>query len=165
MNNLQEAVASVTQQLFELLKKHQLTISTAESCSGGTLTNLLTNISGSSDVINGGINTYSTASKIKLLNVDEELIRIHTVYSKEVAEAMATNARILFDTTLGISTTGHIEHEDKENRQGAFIAISNGTIIYSKWVTLPLTRIDNKLHLAKVIFEECINFIDKNYNN
>jgi len=98
-NELEEAVGSV------LLEK-QLTIAIAESCTGGLIADLLTNVSGSSRYLERGVVAYSDASKIEMLSVDPEIIRQHGSVSKEVAEAMAVGVRNLARTDIGLSTTG-----------------------------------------------------------
>jgi len=88
------------------LKNNKLTIATAESCTGGMLANLLTNISGSSDYFERGIVSYSNTSKIELLDVDKDSIEKYGAVSKETAEAMAIGIRKNANVDIGISTTG-----------------------------------------------------------
>ncbi|MBI3195490.1 MAG: competence/damage-inducible protein A [Ignavibacteriae bacterium] len=89
-----------------LLKEKQLTISTAESCTGGYIANQITNVSGSSEYFERGIITYSNRSKMELLDVPKEMLEQHGSVSKEVAEAMASGVRTKTGTDIGISTTG-----------------------------------------------------------
>ena len=90
----------------EKLRKRKLTLSTAESCTGGLLGNLITNVSGSSDYFMGGVVSYSNEAKIKILNVPEKIIRDYGAVSKECAYHMAENVKSLFKTDFGISITG-----------------------------------------------------------
>ncbi len=92
--------------VFTLLKSQNLTISTAESCTGGLIAHTLTNISGSSDYFDRGIVSYSNKSKMELLDVPKDLLIKHGAVSKEVAEAMADGIRIKSNVDIGISTTG-----------------------------------------------------------
>ncbi len=89
-----------------LLSEHALTIAVAESCTGGLLTDRITNISGSSKYFERGIITYSNASKIYELGVPFHLIQEYGAVSRQVAEAMASGIRTKCNTDLGISTTG-----------------------------------------------------------
>ena len=89
-----------------LLKEKQLTISTAESCTGGYIANQITNVSGSSVYFERGFVTYSNRSKSELLGISRELIERHGAVSKEVAEAMAAGVRTRTGTDIGLSTTG-----------------------------------------------------------
>ncbi|AXT19473.1 competence/damage-inducible protein A [Flavobacteriaceae bacterium AU392] len=90
------------QQLTQLKK----TITTAESCTGGKIAERITANSGASAYFKGGLVTYATQSKIDVLKVDASLIEKHSVVSKQVAEAMALNAKALFNTDYAIATTG-----------------------------------------------------------
>ena len=79
--------------IFELLDKQNLTISIAESCSGGLASDLITNISGSSKIFKGSIVSYSNESKISLLNVSKESIQKFGAVSNQVAKEMAIGVR------------------------------------------------------------------------
>lgn len=78
----------------------------AESCTGGLLAHLLTNVAGSSNYFIGGVVAYSPAAKIKLLKVKKEVIDTKGIVSKDVALAMAKGVRALLDTDLGVGITG-----------------------------------------------------------
>jgi len=88
------------------LKKRNISIATAESCTGGLLAHLLTNISGSSEYFNRGVVTYSNISKIELLGVSQETIKEYGAVSKETASAMAIGIKERSNVDIGISTTG-----------------------------------------------------------
>ena len=88
------------------LKKNQVTIATAESCTGGLLAHTLTNVSGSSDYFDCGIISYSNPAKIQLLGIPEQLLKKHGAVSKEVAAAMAKAIRQHAQVTYGLATTG-----------------------------------------------------------
>lgn len=89
-----------------LLRSMDLTISTAESCTGGLLSSTLTDVPGSSDYIIGGIIAYSNDIKIKELVVNKDDLADYGAVSKEVALQMAKNIAIKFASDIGISTTG-----------------------------------------------------------
>ncbi len=88
------------------LKKKHLSIATAESCTGGLLAHTLTNISGSSEYFNRGVVSYSNQSKIDLLDVTENTLKIHGAVSKQTAEEMAIGIKKKANADIGISTTG-----------------------------------------------------------
>ena len=79
---------------------------TAESCTGGLIAAALTDIAGSSDVVDRGFVTYSNAAKTDMLGVDPALIAAHGAVSAPVAEAMASGALARSWATLAISVTG-----------------------------------------------------------
>ncbi len=89
-----------------LLRERGLTLATAESCTGGLVANLITNVSGSSDYFKGGVVSYLEEVKASVLGVSWETIREHTVYSHEVAREMALGARRLLGADVAVSTTG-----------------------------------------------------------
>ncbi|MBB6329191.1 nicotinamide-nucleotide amidase [Chryseobacterium sediminis] len=92
--------------LAEMLIERNLTISTAESCTGGELAKMITSVSGSSKYFLGGIVPYATERKIKILNVSKETVDQFTVVSEEVAQEMAKGCQQLFETNISLSTTG-----------------------------------------------------------
>jgi nicotinamide-nucleotide amidase len=89
-----------------LLRERQLTIATAESCTGGLLAEALTSLPGSSEYFRGGFVSYSEQAKIETLGVPAETIRDYGVYSAETAEQMAVAARRKLGTSLGVGITG-----------------------------------------------------------
>ena len=92
--------------LFDTLSDRGQTVFTAESCTGGLIAKLLTDIPGSSSVVKGGLVTYTNEMKTDLLGVCPDLIRSYTEVSSQVAGEMAMRARIISKSFLGISTTG-----------------------------------------------------------
>ena len=90
----------------ELLLAQHKTIAVADSCTGGLLGDLLTNVPGASAVFAGGIIAYNDETKTRLLDVDPALIARCGAVSSEVAAAMAEHVRAAFGTDLGLSITG-----------------------------------------------------------
>ncbi len=83
-----------------------LTLATAESCTGGMIAAALTEIAGSSDVVERGFVTYSNEAKTELLGVPAALIAAHGAVSAEVAEAMASGVLAHAPVDLAVSVTG-----------------------------------------------------------
>jgi nicotinamide-nucleotide amidase len=92
--------------VVKLLVREQSIVATAESCSGGQLAHLITNVSGSSSVFNGGVVVYSNEMKSELLGLSETLINKNGAVSKEVALEMAQSVAKKFGADFGLSTTG-----------------------------------------------------------
>jgi len=88
------------------LKKHKVTIATAESCTGGLLAHTLTNVSGSSEYFDCGVISYSNIAKMRLLGVPEQLLKNYGAVSKEVAIAMAKAIQQHTEVNYGLATTG-----------------------------------------------------------
>jgi len=99
-------LAKKAKKLLALYRKKKLKIATAESCTGGLISGILTEVPGSSDVFERGFITYSNESKIDMLCVDAALIRKHGAVSKEVAEAMARGAVKYSKADIAIAVTG-----------------------------------------------------------
>ncbi len=90
----------------ELLKVKGFTISTAESCTGGYISHLITSVAGSSEYFMGSIVSYSNDVKVRQLGVDERLIEKHGVVSAEVVEQMALGGKQVLKTDCCIATSG-----------------------------------------------------------
>ena len=90
----------------ELLRKHRLTLATAESCTGGLLSHRITNVPGSSDYFIGGVVAYSNQVKKDLLGVRDETLRSAGAVSEETALQMARGVRERLKADIGIGITG-----------------------------------------------------------
>lgn len=88
------------------LKKRNLTVATAESCTGGLLASSLTDVPGSSEYFDRGIISYSNQSKMELLGISEEILKEHGSVSEQTAKAMAVNIKERSNVDIGLSTTG-----------------------------------------------------------
>jgi nicotinamide-nucleotide amidase len=93
--------------LTRLLSEKQLTLATAESCTGGKIAQLISAVPGASACFKGGIVAYSNQIKIDVLKVNSDTIRQFSVVSNEVAKEMALNCRSIFNTDYAIATTGN----------------------------------------------------------
>ncbi len=93
--------------LGRLLTQQNKTISTAESCTGGKIAQVLTSVSGASKYFKGSIVSYATETKISVLGVSEKLIKEHSVVSTEVAKEMAIRVKNIMKTDYSIATTGN----------------------------------------------------------
>jgi nicotinamide-nucleotide amidase len=89
-----------------LLKKHNLKLSVAESCTGGYLSHLITEIPGSSIYYEGGIVSYSNAIKVKTLGVNPLHLTNYGAVSQQVVEDMALGANATFNTDFSVATSG-----------------------------------------------------------
>ncbi|WP_281239171.1 CinA family nicotinamide mononucleotide deamidase-related protein [Flavobacterium praedii] len=93
--------------LGKILSKQNVTLSTAESCTGGKIAEMIASVPGASSYFRGSVVAYATEVKIHVLGVSESLIQEHTVVSAEVAKAMALNVKALLKTDYAIATTGN----------------------------------------------------------
>lgn len=92
--------------VLRMLKERNLTISVAESCTGGLIAGRLTEVPGASSSFMYGVTSYSNEAKIKLLGVKEATLQSFGAVSSQTAEEMAAGVRRLIGTDIGISITG-----------------------------------------------------------
>jgi nicotinamide-nucleotide amidase len=121
--------------LGKLLTEKKLTVSTAESCTGGKIASVLTSISGSSNYFKGSIVSYATEAKINVLGVSQEIIDEFSVVSKQVAEAMASQVKKIFQSDFAIAATGNAgpNKGDADAEVGTvFIAIATPKGVFSE---------------------------------
>lgn len=90
----------------EALKSKGLTLATAESCTGGLLSKLITDVPGSSDYFRGGVVAYSNDIKECLLKVRAATLKRHGAVSEEIAAEMARGAKKRLASSIGVSITG-----------------------------------------------------------
>ena len=127
----------------DALKEHNLTVATAESCTGGLVAAKITSVSGSSSVISFSMVTYSNEVKIKKLGVSSKTIDEFGAISEQTAKEMAENIRRLADADIGVGVTGVAGPSMSEGKAvgTVFIAVStdkNTTVEQLK--APPLTR-------------------------
>ena len=99
-------MSSLSLKIVELLTKKKLTVSFAESCTGGLLASSITSISGSSKVFNIGLVTYSNNAKVKLLQVPKKTITKYGAVSYETCLSMVKNLSKISKSNISISITG-----------------------------------------------------------
>lgn len=117
----------IEQVVGRLLEKRQLTLSTAESCTGGAIAAKITSVPGASKYFSGAVVSYHKNIKTEILNVPQSLIDTHTVVSAAVAEAMAAGAKKLLGTDVSVGITGNAgpTTDDTDESVGTvFIAIA-----------------------------------------
>lgn len=96
----------LAQKIGTLLSQKKLKLATVESCTGGSLAKLITDVPGASEWFDCGFITYSNESKVRFVNVPEELIVQNGAVSQKVALAMAKGALDVTGVDIAISTTG-----------------------------------------------------------
>jgi PncC family amidohydrolase len=100
------ALVSLEEQVGAILAQRGLTLTTAESCTGGLIAHRITNVSGASDYFLMGFVTYSNGAKKRFLGVPGDTLADHGAVSREVAESMALGARKASDAHVAIAVTG-----------------------------------------------------------
>ena len=115
----------IEERIGSLLKESGLTLSAAESCTGGRISHLITTVSGSSAYYLGSVTSYAVSVKEKVLGVPRRIIESCGVVSEDVAAAMAEGVRNLTGSTFSIATTGLAEGGDDRYPEGTvWIAVA-----------------------------------------
>jgi len=106
VEKLDENVRTLAVQTVELLKDRGMKISFAESCTGGLLSKLITDVSGASGVFECGVVSYSNRIKTGVLGVGSDTIANYTQVSEQTVLEMAECVKKLADADIGVATTG-----------------------------------------------------------
>ena len=141
------------------IRKSGLTISFAESCSGGNIAAELIKISGVSDIFMGSIVTYSNEAKIDILNVNKQEIKKFGVVSENIAFLMAKNSKELFKTSLSLATTGNMGPLSSDNRSKVG-EIHICLIFHEKVLHKKLDLKSNRVENINKLVSEAFSLID-----
>ncbi|WP_430424572.1 competence/damage-inducible protein A [Maribacter litoralis] len=134
---------SLEEIVAKLLIDKSLTLSTAESFTGGMIAEKLTSLPGASGYFKGSVVSYATEAKINVLKVPAELVDKHSVVSAEVATAMAKGAKKLMKTDFAIATTGNAGPTKGDSNAGVgtvFIAVEGPTSQFVQEFQMGSTR-------------------------
>lgn len=148
----------------EILRKKKLTISAAESCTGGRFGDKMTNVSGSSDYFFGSVVAYSNDAKMRILGVKKKTLTSHGAVSEQVATEMAIGCRRAFGSDIGVSTTGIAGPTggSKEKPVGlVWFGVTDGKQNVTDRVMFSGDRLDIKESAANHAIELIIDFIRK----
>lgn len=155
-------------EIVELLIKLNKKIATMESCTGGFIASSITDIEGSSSILNFSAVTYSNEYKIKL-GVNEKTIEEYSVYSMNVAREMAKSISDFALSDYGIGITGKINRKDENNLFGddnkIFYSIydkENDKFYDYSLTAINDTRFNNKVMIKNDISKSLLNIL-KNY--
>jgi nicotinamide-nucleotide amidase len=125
------------------LKQRGLRLALAESCTGGLLGHIITNVPGSSNWFTGGVVAYSNEVKKRLLGVASETLKRYGAVSKQTASEMAAGVMKRLKTDVGLAVTGIAGPEggtEKKPVGTVFIALAYGKKVYTKRLLLSGTR-------------------------
>ena len=157
-NNLEEIVVSK-------LIKHQFTIATAESCTGGLIGNRITEVPGSSNVYKGSIVAYSNSVKINNLGIDKNNLKKYGAVSREIAGEMARQVRKIFNSKIGVSTTGIAGPGGgtKEKPIGlVYVALSSKEDLVIKKYNFHSNRNKNKIRSSQAVLKIIQDYCENN---
>lgn len=143
---MDEKALIVVQKLHDLFKRKGLTLSLAESCTGGLISHYVTALPGASIFFKAGIVSYSVGAKKKILGVSFDIISEYGVVSEETAKEMADKVRALTGTDFALSTTGNLGPDVLEEKEKGlvYIALSSEGLTVSRKLKLQGDREANK---------------------
>lgn len=143
---MDKEILGFIQRVHEYFKKNDLTLSVAESCTGGLICHYITSLPGASIFFEAGVIAYSAEAKKNILGVSLETISKFGVVSEETTKEIAERIRALTNTDFSLSTTGNIGPETLEGKEKGLIytAISKQGSIFSRHIKLTGTREENK---------------------
>lgn len=121
---MKKEISEVVEEVHEIFKKKGLTLSVAESCTGGLISHYITSFPGTSKFFMGGIVSYSEETKKNILGISGDTIQQYGVISKEVAEEMAEKVRLITKTDCAISTTGNLGPDVLEGKEKGLVYIA-----------------------------------------
>jgi PncC family amidohydrolase len=149
------------ERLHSLFTTRRLTLSVAESCTGGLLSHYLTYLPGSSRFFVAGVITYSESAKMRILGVSPETISSHGVVSRETAGEMAERVRLITGSDYSISTTGNLGPDVLEGKEQGliYIGLSSKDGTASKELRLSGTRNENKENACLMTLEFLIEVV------
>ena len=147
--------SETAEKLVKLLKKKNLTVTTAESCTGGMIASAIVSVAGASACFKEGYITYSNEAKKKLLGVREDTLKQYTVVSAQVAQEMAAGAAAAAQSSLAVSVTGVAGPDPDESNPVGLVYIGcylNGKTTV-KECRFTGNRMENRLHTVETALE------------
>ena len=140
----------IIHRVHELFKARGLTLSVAESCTGGLISHYITHLPRASAFFKAGVVSYSAEMKINILGVSSDIIASYGVVSKQTAREMAEKIRGLTDTDFSISTTGNLGPDVLEGKEKGlvYIAVGKEGQTFVKELRLRGNREENKEEAA-----------------
>lgn len=148
------------QYFFSVFQRQGLTVSTAESCTGGYLSHRITSVPGSSEIFRGGMVAYHNDIKSGWLAVPEKVLEEHGAVSEEVVALMAQNIRTRFGTSLGIAVSGIAGPDggsDAKPVGTVWIAVADAQGVDTKMFLMGTDRIRNIEKSAVVAMKMALN--------
>lgn len=151
-------------EIVKILLEKGLTIATMESCTGGGIANVITNVSGASAVLSESYVTYSNNAKIKQ-GVRASVIEKYTVYSLETAVEMAKAVKKESGADMGIGVTGQFGRIDPNNPVESlnvvwFAIITIDGEVHAKKIRVPdFERIEQKDYVINIIAKTLIELL------
>ncbi|RXJ94524.1 damage-inducible protein CinA [Malaciobacter molluscorum] len=153
------------QKLQDLLREHNKTITSAESCTGGLIASMITELSGSSDIFNGAIVSYSNEIKMQELNVKKDNLDNFGAVSIEVVNDMLNGSINKFNADFSIATSGIAGPTGAtKNKPVGTVVIGIGSKVHGNHIEIYHFNGDRKsvqIQAAKTSFKKFLLFFEK----
>lgn len=148
-------------EVIEKMAKERHMIATMESCTGGGVSSVITNIPGASDVFHYGVVTYNNEYKVKM-GVDPRIIEKFGVYSIETSKAMAKSICLLTGSDIGIGVSGNLNITNVGENKGGIVYFSIYQLVEKKFFSKIVTinnpqREEAKKAIINVIIDTLYN--------
>ncbi len=158
---------SLEKQLGQILKENQLTIATAESCTGGLVSSRLTDVSGSSEYVKLNFVTYANEAKHEILKVSWDILNNYGAVSEECAESMAHGLQAATGCDVALCTTGIAGPTGGTPDKPVglmYTSVKYKNIVTVKEIRLPenLARIEMKQQFANEALKLAISVLSEN---
>ena len=144
------------QKIGNIFNKKNWTLAVTESCTGGLLSDIITDLPGSSKFFLGGVIAYSNQVKSDLLNVSSEMLKTNGAVSSEVALSMSLGIRNLLNSSVGVAITGIAgpDGDSEEKPVGlVYIAVTTPYVEVEERFDFSGTRREIKIQAAKTALE------------
>jgi len=160
---MKKKLLETIEKMHALFKQNGLTLSVAESCTGGFVSHLITTLPGASNFFEAGVVAYSADAKKSLLKVSPDCIAEYGVVSEQTAREMAGRVRKLTRTDFSLSTTGNLGPDVLEGKERGliFIAVSTKGKTMTKELSLQGTRGKNKEEAALLALQFLLEIAEK----
>lgn len=149
-------------ELVDLLKKHELTISTCESITGGMIASMIVEVPGASKVFKGGLVVYTNEAKQKLANVSEKTLNEYGAISKQCVIEMANNTNKKLRSDISIAVSGNAGPVVDENKPVGMSYLAISIIDKTYWYEIhakSTSRNDIRIETTAICLEKTIKLI------
>ena len=157
-------IEKTLKKVHDIFKSRHVSLSVAESCTGGLISHYITSLPGASAFFSAGIVSYSVNAKENILKISSDILHTFGMVSEETAKKMAEQVRIIADSDYSIATTGNLGPDVLEGKDTGliYIAVSKKGKTVSKQLNLNGSRKGNKEAAALAALHLLINFVDSN---
>jgi PncC family amidohydrolase len=161
---MNQDIENTLKKVHDIFKSSQLSLSVAESCTGGLISHYITSLPGASIFFKAGIVPYSEKAKENILGVSNELLNNFGLVSEETAKEMAEQVRLIADSDYSIATTGNLGPDVLEGKDKGliYIAVSKKGKTVTKQLNLNGNREENKEEAALSALNLLIDIVGSN---